>query len=368
MQKIGSITSTADSNGEFTNGVVAQGIVPTLLDAAWFNTIQRELVKVVEGAGLELNPSDNTQIWQAIKLLASGQIEIAADADIVAGTAGKLIDAAGLLRRTDSGRQPPFNQAVCDAINGYPKGAILLSTDGLTLWQSNVDGNTTDPDSAKASGWIKANKSLSINTRVFTSSGTYTPSAGLAYAIVEVLGGGGGGAQVASATSQGCVGGGGGAGGYCRKAISAADIGLSVTITVGSGGVSQVAGGTSSFGAFMSAGGGGAGSPGTSGTYGGATGGAGGSATGGDLNVVGFNGGLGWWPSASVGTSGPGANSFYGAGAAPRLLAPNTSQAGISTNGYGAGGSGGASSGSTAVALGGNGGPGRVIVTEYIFV
>ena len=96
MQKIGDITSTATPEGEFTDGVIPQGIVPTFLLADWFNTIQRELVNTVEGAGLSLDQNDFTQVLQAVKKLANGQIDIATTEDIENGTAGKLVDAQGL--------------------------------------------------------------------------------------------------------------------------------------------------------------------------------------------------------------------------------------------------------------------------------
>lgn len=69
MQKIGSITSTADANGEWTNGNVAAGISPTILDAAWLNTVQREISNVVTNAGLSLDPANDAQLLAAIKLL-----------------------------------------------------------------------------------------------------------------------------------------------------------------------------------------------------------------------------------------------------------------------------------------------------------
>lgn len=68
MQKIGNITSTADANGEWTNGNVAAGAVPTLLDAAWLNTIQRELINVISAAGLTLDPSNDAQLLAALKV------------------------------------------------------------------------------------------------------------------------------------------------------------------------------------------------------------------------------------------------------------------------------------------------------------
>ncbi|MCE9937723.1 hypothetical protein LZ672_04530, partial [Serratia liquefaciens] len=67
MQKVGSVTETADQNGEFTNGNVAQGVPPTILKAEIFNTWQRELVGVVESSGISLDPANDGQLLLAIK-------------------------------------------------------------------------------------------------------------------------------------------------------------------------------------------------------------------------------------------------------------------------------------------------------------
>jgi hypothetical protein len=67
MQKVGSVTETADQNAEFTNGNVAQGVPPTILESTIFNTWQREMVNIVESAGIDLNPQDDGQILKAIK-------------------------------------------------------------------------------------------------------------------------------------------------------------------------------------------------------------------------------------------------------------------------------------------------------------
>lgn len=72
MQKIGAISGVnADSNDEWTNGNVANGVTPTTLDAGWLNTLQREMVNIVETAKLTLSSSDDTQVLQAIQLLAA---------------------------------------------------------------------------------------------------------------------------------------------------------------------------------------------------------------------------------------------------------------------------------------------------------
>ena len=69
MRKVSAVTDTADVNGEFTEGNVAQGVPPTILKADIFNTWQRELVNVVEGAGIILNPESDNQVYLAIKKL-----------------------------------------------------------------------------------------------------------------------------------------------------------------------------------------------------------------------------------------------------------------------------------------------------------
>ncbi|WP_052447802.1 phage baseplate protein [Serratia symbiotica] len=73
MQKIGDITTTADPQGEFTDGNVAQGVSPTILPAAWFNTMQRELVNTVKGAGLLIDPKNDGQILSAIEALIASK-------------------------------------------------------------------------------------------------------------------------------------------------------------------------------------------------------------------------------------------------------------------------------------------------------
>ncbi len=67
MQKIGDITDTADNNGEFTDGNVAGNVQPTELMAAWFNTVQRELISVLSAAGIDPDRADDAQLATAIR-------------------------------------------------------------------------------------------------------------------------------------------------------------------------------------------------------------------------------------------------------------------------------------------------------------
>lgn len=113
-----------------------------------------------------------------------------------------------------------------------------------------------------------------LRVQTFTSSGSWTRGRDVRWVFVEVQGGGGGGDTDTP----------GGSGGYAAKIIYAADLGATETVTVGAGGLSGAAGGTSSFGSHCSAtgGDGGVGSGGT---------GAGGTGIGGDVNIDGNFGG-----------------------------------------------------------------------------
>ncbi|MEE1970179.1 phage tail protein [Klebsiella michiganensis] len=74
MRKVGSTTDTADANGEYTNGNVANGVSPTIINAEMLNTFQREMVNLVEGLGYTLNPDDDSQILKAINGVITGRI------------------------------------------------------------------------------------------------------------------------------------------------------------------------------------------------------------------------------------------------------------------------------------------------------
>lgn len=222
--------------------------------------------------------------------------------------------------------------------------------------------------------WVLLNASTSsgslINVQVFTSSGTYTPTPGMSTAIVEVQGGGGGGGGTpATSTGQAAVGSGGNAGSYAKSRLTAAQIGASVSVTVGAAGTGASgangnAGGTSSFGALISCPGGAGGSATTAGTppfVSSLSGNGSAVPTGG--NISNEYGGVGLTGLAiSVGNvfSGAGGTSKFGAG-----VNGIAAGAGASSSSKGAGGSGAAAGASTAAQAGGSGVAGLVIVWEY---
>ena len=212
---------------------------------------------------------------------------------------------------------------------------------------------------------ITAHRLLAI--RVFTVSGTYTPTTGTRAVVVEVQGGGGGGGSAAQ-TAAGQISGaaGGGAGGYALKRIVNPGTQAVTVGAAGAGGSAAgagTAGGTLSFGSFVSATGGAGGTSGGSGAFGSGVGVPGGSTVGGDINIFGQDGSGPWGiGSVPIVRSGEGGNSRFGAGGS--LVASFAT--GNQANGNGAGGGGGACTPSSAgAASGGAGSAGVVVIWEY---
>lgn len=66
---------------------------------------------------------------------------------------GIFYEVTNILRYMQAGGQPTFDAALATAIGGYPKGAMVLGSDGMSLWQSKVDSNSTDPNT-DPSDWV----------------------------------------------------------------------------------------------------------------------------------------------------------------------------------------------------------------------
>jgi len=230
-----------------------------------------------------------------------------------------------------------------------------------------------------------------INIESFTSSGTYTAPANLAFIVLEAVGGGGQGGGALTSTflfNTHGVGGGGASGGYARVELSAAQVGASATVTIGAGGTGGTgtggAGGDTSFvctaGTFSCPGG-----------LGGATaaeikerptGAGGGSpqtsfAGSWDETAVGCPGSVGFSWNANLvnrpaqACTGAGGESYFGGGGTYDVIWErsfgNITRTGHAGPTVGSGGSGAfVGSDGDISALGGNGAPGIVIITEYL--
>ena len=223
--------------------------------------------------------------------------------------------------------------------------------------------------------WAASSGFTNVVVQTFTSSGTYTPTANMVKCIVEVLGGGAGGASAnATPGGNGAAGGGGGSGEYRVSIFDAATIGASQTVTIGTGGASNTAGGNTSFGSLIVSNGGGAGDIGQEQQFLVENGGIGGTGgTGG--NIIVNQGSQGFYgqviqanPTSYLIVPGQGANAIYGSGGGITVnLEQNPGQrTGENATGYGAGGGAGSSFRGGSAANGGTGAPGIVIVTEFI--
>lgn len=226
-----------------------------------------------------------------------------------------------------------------------------------------------------------ANAIGSIAVQVFTSAGanTYTPTSGMKQCLAISTGAGGGGGGADSDGSSAGNGAGGGAGATCWELFSAATIGASQTVTIGTAGTAGSTaggnggnGGDTTFGALHTAGGG-VGGQGVVGTNWPeiTKGGAGGAASNGLINIGGGAGvnALGVANGAIVASmAGAGGSSFWGGGGAGGIVISVASGTDVGGDGvaYGAGGGGGANVSTAAGIAGGAGAGGICVVIEFV--
>lgn len=217
-------------------------------------------------------------------------------------------------------------------------------------------GTVTDPRSmtpkdVKDAIMAQASPISGVNLRVFDTSGTFTPTV-TGYYEVYVSGGGGSGCAFndGGLGPPGC-GTGGGAGGFAIKKILLT-AGIAYTCTVGAGGASVSrttrgatsgnTGGASSFSGSgittITANGGSGGLGNVTGAI--VAGGAGGTATGGDFNYTGGDGGSITVAQGVSGFTGGGAVAIRGVSYRGGNITVNASS-GASTGGAGVGGNGG---------------------------
>lgn len=281
---------------------------------------------------------------------------------------------------------------VTPVLVGAVGGSFAVKTNAALTPQFTVDSAysyTTTPfpgdNTTKIATTAFVTSALGISgtqtviTREFASSGTYTPTSGMVFCEVQIVAGGasgggadnGGSAQAAS---------GGGSGGYAKVVFTAAQIGASQSITIGSGGAGAAAGlndgnpgGVSSFGSLITCNGGSQGLHSiTPGAAGGTPGGAGGTVTVGVGNqvliLVGQAGGYGAQDFLSMGGEGGSNPLGYGGVQVGGNGGPIGNVSGQPGTGFGSGsggaidgvGGGDSAKGSAA------GQPGVVIITEYI--
>jgi hypothetical protein len=220
-----------------------------------------------------------------------------------------------------------------------------------------------------AGNLISAQPLGSSGFQVFTSSGTYTPSAGTRFQIVQGWGGGGGGGSTTNSATQSSAGGGGGSGGYWIRRYNIVAGSGTGTVTIGAAGVggsSGTSGGTGGSTVFTdgtnvcTANGGFGGTGAGAGVFVNQGGAPAGPGTGGTFNGRGQPGLYGVSLALGAAGGGQGGSTAVGAGAVG-LTITSTGQAGAN----GGGGAGGTTINNGGVVSGGAGGAGIVIITEF---
>lgn len=325
------------------------------------------------GAGI-LNALTGFRIGNAA---ASGNVLRGNGTNFVSSTLAStdLSDVATLVTLTGSQAltNKTYNGLTLTSTTGtFTLAAGKTVTQNSTLTYSGTDGSSVAFGAGGTVLYTGGSFVKVVKVQKFTASGTYTPSTGIQYAIIECPGAGGAGGGVAGAVAKTVAGGGGGAGSYSRAYVTAAQIGASQTVTIGAGGTVGTtgnnagnAGGDTSVGTLCVGKGGSGGGGADGSTFVGAAG-AGGIAGTGDAAAAGAPGGVGVGGSiiTVAAVSGVGGSGHFGGGGAARLsiAADVVGQAGSV---YGSGGSGGVAYNTANTQTGGAGSAGLVIVTEF---
>ena len=260
--------------------------------------------------------------------------------------------------------------AIWKVVNAANSEIQIKATENaaVELYYDHSKKFETVSDGVNVTGTLKVNGSAFstsggfLSSQQFTSSGTWTRPSGVTMIRVYVTGGGGG----AGGGGAGSIdfGGAGGAGGTAIEILDVSSV-SSATITIGaagsggSGSGNGSAGGTSSFGSYCSATGGGGG---IQGNFGANKGGTGGVGSGGNINLTGGDGGPGQ-DNSGISTQyatafGVGGASYWGGGGggSSHSGAPETGKA------YG---SGGGAAHSDNFNTGAAGKPGFIYVEQY---
>lgn len=146
-----------------------------------------------------------------------------------------VFDGAATLTHNGTSLILPGAANIVTAANDRALFRGIDGTNVICLWYMKANGQALVANQAGV---------VSVKQQFFSSSGTYTPSAGMLYCIVESVdgGGGSGGSTNNNASNRSCSKGGNG-GAYGRTRLTAAQIGASQTVTIGAGGAAGSSGG-----------------------------------------------------------------------------------------------------------------------------
>ncbi|WP_431297279.1 gp53-like domain-containing protein [Rahnella sp. PAMC 25559] len=178
MQKIGDVTPTADINGEWTNGNVAAGAAPTMLDAAWLNSVQRELIAILSAAAIATDPLNDGQVINSLKKLflqtSNNLSEIK-----TAGTAAQLSARANIAAAALAGLATQVFSVSTATANAHAVNLLQLNNAISALSLGNASTKTVGtganqiPDMnsfTSSTTWFKLPSGKIVQTGVFSTT------------------------------------------------------------------------------------------------------------------------------------------------------------------------------------------------------
>lgn len=171
MHKIDSDAATDDNR--FTDGDPTIPIAATVVDAAWLNAVQGEIVAIIEAAGITLNKESTTQLKDALEIMlaqwtpdatttVAGILKLATEALALAGVddttamtplkTKKLIDASPnatmeAYRKSRIGVPMPVASTTLDDSFKSPDGSLVLFADYPELQEKYEAGGLLVLDS-----------------------------------------------------------------------------------------------------------------------------------------------------------------------------------------------------------------------------
>lgn len=116
----------------FSAGNPTGGIPATYVSPEWCDNVQQELINVIEGAGLTVNPASKTQIYQAILAMISGNAANDYKASVRAATTANIANLAGGAPNTLDGVTLVANDRILvkDQTTGSQNGIYVVTTLG----------------------------------------------------------------------------------------------------------------------------------------------------------------------------------------------------------------------------------------------
>lgn len=143
----------------FSAGNPSGGIPATNLSPEWCDNIQQELVNVIEGAGITINPASKTQLAQAIQAMISGATGNDYKASVRVATTANIASLAGGAPNTVDGISLAVNNRILvkDQSTGSQNGIYVVATVG-----TGANGTWARALDADAAGELTAGSLVSV--------------------------------------------------------------------------------------------------------------------------------------------------------------------------------------------------------------